>query len=116
MAGRCSAILIGSCGSLSQSDWWAHDNRWCDLGDSTNPIHAGSHVLQVPDHPHAAGASYSQYGTVWFRIGNSGDRYLHPGSVSLGCATCQGSYWLQIYETIIKRRDGSGNVGSLIAT
>ena len=73
------------------------------VGDSGNPIPTGTHVLQVPDYPHGSGASYSQYGTVWFRIGTSGDRYLHPGSGSDGCATAQGSSWVQIYETIIRR-------------
>ncbi len=86
------------------------------VGDSANPIPVGSHVLQVPDYPHDLGASYSQYGTVWFRIGTSGDRYLHPGSISAGCATAQGSTWVQIYETIVKRRDASNNVGTLITT
>ena len=86
------------------------------VGDPTNPIPTGTHVLQVPDFPHDLGASYSQYGTVWFRIGTSGDRYLHPGSISAGCATAQGTTWVQIYETIIKRRDTSGNVGNLVVT
>lgn len=86
------------------------------LSDQSNPIPLGTHILQVPDYPHEDGASYSQYGTVWFRIGSSGDRYLHPGGISSGCITVQGINWVQVYETIINRRDTASNIGKIIAT
>jgi hypothetical protein len=86
------------------------------VGDQNNPIPIGTHVLQIPDFPHELGAPYSPFGTVWFRIGNTGDRYLHPGRISLGCATAQGSAWTRIYNAIIKRRGTSGNIGTLVAT
>lgn len=69
---------------------------------SSNPVPQGWHNLEIPDFPHSLGAGYGKYGTTWFRIGHSGDRYLHPGRVSEGCVTCAPSAWNAIY-TIVHR-------------
>jgi hypothetical protein len=81
--------------------------------DPDNPIADGSHDVQIPDFPHPGGAQYGTYGTVWFRLGTSGDRYLHPGRVSLGCVTCVPQNWPTIYDLLIKARADTTKVGSL---
>lgn len=81
--------------------------------DPDNPIANGSHDVQIPDFPHPGGAQYGTCGTVWFRLGTSGDRYLHPGRVSLGCVTCAPQNWPTIYGLLIKARTDTTKVGSL---
>ncbi|MGR5243388.1 hypothetical protein ACP3VU_01160 [Vibrio sp. PNB23_22_6] len=82
--------------------------------DPTNPIPTGIHTLELPDFPHSLGAGYGAYGTVWFRIGNVGDRYVHPGRVSAGCLTCVPSTWNEIYQIMhICRSNGTTDVGVL---
>lgn len=82
--------------------------------DPINPLGSGTYDVEIPDYPHALGASYGELGTVWFRIGHSGDRYLHPGRVSLGCATCAPDNWPEIYSTIVNARKGDGkSIGTL---
>jgi hypothetical protein len=66
--------------------------------DPANPLPSGEHALEIPDFPHALGSNYGPRGTVWFRIGHSGDRYLHPGRVSAGCITCAPDHWEVIYQ------------------
>ena len=84
---------------------------------SSNPIPKGNHNIELPDAPHHLGnlyTSYSQYATTWFRIGNSGDRYLHPGRVSAGCITVTDlDEWTNIYEYLIYRRSNDYDVGRL---
>src|SRR3989344_3470055 len=55
--------------------------------DSKNPWGKGLYDIEIPDHPHEGGLNYPEAGrgTVWFKIGHSGERYLHPGIVSAGC-------------------------------
>ena len=44
---------------------------------------------------------------TWFRIGHSGDRYLHAGGFSLGCMTItEVVRWGEIYNGLIKARKG----------
>lgn len=81
--------------------------------DPDNPIADGLHDVQIPDFPHPGGTQYGTYGTVWFRLGTSGDRYLHPGRVSLGCVTCAPQNWPTIYGLLIKARADTTKVGSL---
>ncbi|MGK5032684.1 hypothetical protein [Janthinobacterium sp. MDT1-19] len=66
--------------------------------DPGNPLPNGDHAIEIPDFPHAPGSGYGPRGTVWFRIGHSGDRYLHPGRVSAGCITCAPEHWEGIYQ------------------
>lgn len=77
-----------------------------------NPPPLGTHALEIPDEVHDIGSSYlsrSRYATTWFRIGHSGDRYLHPGTVSLGCVTVEEvEKWTNIYNYLIGRRLGDG--------
>ncbi|GAA5213675.1 hypothetical protein ACFSJ3_03045 [Corallincola platygyrae] len=82
--------------------------------DSANPIPKGKHAIELPDYPHYLGARYGAFGTVWFRIGNTGDRYIHPGRESEGCLTCAPSSWADIYQIMhICRASGKTDVGVL---
>jgi hypothetical protein len=84
--------------------------------DPSNPLPSGTHDLEIPDFPHRQGTNSVPHGTVWFRIGHSGDRYMHPGSVSLGCMTCAPSHWEQIYAIVHCGRLDDTNVGKLTYT
>lgn len=84
----------------------------------SNPPPTGTHDLEIPDEVHSIGSSYlssSKYATTWFRIGHSGDRYLHPGTASLGCVTVTAlGEWTNIYNYLIARRKGDGkSVGTI---
>ncbi len=82
--------------------------------DATNPIPSGTYDLEIPDYQHSLGAAYGNYATTWFRIGNSGDRYLHPGMVSQGCVTVVNTeHWEQIWAYLIQSRKDSRSVGRI---
>lgn len=77
----------------------------------------GSYDVEIPDHPHLLGRNYPaiRYATSWFRIGHSGNRYIHPGKRSLGCITLiEHDRWDQLYSALIKARKGDGmSIGTL---
>lgn len=82
-----------------------------------NPIAEGTHPVQIPDFPHAAGGGYSsvsQYAKSWFYLGHghampgNNDRYLHPGSISAGCITVDPGAWTALYRYLILCRRGDG--------
>jgi hypothetical protein len=79
----------------------------------TNPVPTGTHVMEIPDFPHPANPDYGPLRTVWFRIGTSGDRYVHPGRVSLGCITCAPPNWAEIYDALAKGRKTATAVGDV---
>ncbi len=81
--------------------------------DPDNPLPAGTHDLEIPDFPHPKGKPYGPHGMVWFRIGHSGDRYLHPGKGSLGCITCAPANWPVIYNIVHASRLDSKSTGRL---
>ena len=77
--------------------------------DPRNPWKKGFYDIEIPDHPHEGGLKYPEAGrgTVWFRIGHSGNRYLHPGRVSAGCISItETARWMEIYNALIKARKG----------
>lgn len=78
-----------------------------------DPLPYGTHDLEIADYPHPAGSGYGAFGTVWFRIGHNGDRYLHPGRVSLGCMTCAPPNWPDVYRIVNASRMDSRSVGTL---
>ncbi|MCF1475050.1 MULTISPECIES: hypothetical protein [Rhizobium/Agrobacterium group] len=80
---------------------------------AADPLPYGIHDLEIADYPHPAGSGYGALGTVWFRIGHSGDRYLHPGRVSLGCMTCAPPNWSDVYRIVNAARRDSRSVGTL---
>lgn len=82
--------------------------------DDSNPLPSGSHEIQIPDAPHAGGTSYGAFATTWFRLGTSGDRYLHPGRISAGCATVTDiGGWPALYQYLINSRQSATAVGTL---
>jgi hypothetical protein len=82
-----------------------------------NPIPNGVYDLEIPDMIHEGGARYtdsSRYAKTWFRIGRSGDRYLHCGSISAGCVTVTDTgRWTEIYRYLIYRRKSDTAVGTI---
>jgi N-acetylmuramoyl-L-alanine amidase len=88
------------------------------ITSSTKPVPAGTHDIELPDEPHDKGIPYeskSIYAKTWFRIGHTGDRYLHTGAGSDGCITVtEIEKWTDIYNYLIKRRKGDGlSVGTV---
>ncbi len=81
------------------------------------PWKKGLYDIEIPDYPHGGGLNYtdSKYARVWFRIGHSGDRYLHTGAHSLGCMTViEVGKWDEIFGILIKARKEDGkSVGTL---
>lgn len=76
--------------------------------DPDNPVPTGLHDVEIADYPHDLGSGYGAYGTVWFRIGHTGDRYIHPGRISAGCITCAPNNWESIYKVLNVARTGDG--------
>lgn len=66
--------------------------------------------IEIPDYPHSGGARYEKQAPrakTWFRIGHSGERYLHTGGRSLGCITIiETTRWAEIYNVLVKARKG----------
>lgn len=86
--------------------------------DPNNPVPTGIHNLEIPDEVHDKARGYvsqTPFAETWFRIGHAGDRYLHPGTGTLGCVTVQDiPKWTEIYQYLIKRRKGDGkSVGTI---
>ena len=77
---------------------------------ASNPPPKGTYDLEIPYEVHALGRTYtgsSKYATTWFRIGHSGDRFLHPGRFSAGCVTVKAlDKWTDLYLYLIKSRKG----------
>ena len=68
--------------------------------------------------PRSLGVSYedrAKRAKTCFRLGHSGDRYLHTGRISAGCVTVREiQRWDELYAHLIKARNGDGvSVGVL---
>lgn len=83
------------------------------LTDPANPLPWGKHPVEIADFPHDKGLPYKPHGTVWFRLGTTGDRYLHPGKVSNGCMTCAPPNWTKIFQIVHCSRKDSKTAGEL---
>jgi len=85
--------------------------------DLKNPAPTGTHDLEIPDFQHNDAKRYGAYATTWFRVGHSGDRYLHPGGVTLGCVTVtEIAEWPSIWRYLINARKDDQSVGTLEVT
>jgi hypothetical protein len=83
-----------------------------------NPVPLGSHDLEIPDAPHGGGLGYvnqgAKYAKTWFRVGRSGDRYLHCGRATAGCITVTDiDQWDSIYRKLIRARKDLSSVGTV---
>lgn len=81
--------------------------------DEGNPIPNGTWKVEIPYEMHSIGAVYEDdtaYAQTWFRIASESfdgieDRFLHPGSMSLGCVTVTDTVnWTAIYKILISAR------------
>jgi hypothetical protein len=90
--------------------WYGDSGPIAAMTDPANKVPLGTHDLEIPDEVHRLGEPYlkdSRYATTWFRVGHSGDRFLHPGHVSAGCVTVTDTKkWTDVYDYLIKRRLG----------
>lgn len=66
----------------------------------------GLYDIEIPEAPHTGRLNDTiKRASTWFRIGHTGDRYLHTGQRSLGCITVvENSRWMEIYNVLIKSR------------
>lgn len=106
----------------SKKLWYQMDGLWIGpidtMTEPTNKVPVGIHDIEIPDAPHKVPDEYvnqSIFAKTWFRIGHSGDRYLHPGNVSAGCVTVKDiPKWTEIYNHLINRRkNDSKSVGEI---
>jgi hypothetical protein len=79
---------------------------------------SGEYKLIVPDFPHDKGEPYGPYATTWFLLDGTGDKYLHPGFVSLGCTTVRikasdTTTWPRVWRYLIDARQADGVVGKI---
>ncbi|MCV6628519.1 MAG: hypothetical protein OIF50_01530 [Flavobacteriaceae bacterium] len=83
----------------------------------TNPPPVGLHDIEIPYEPHSLGATYTgqaKYAKTWFRVGHTGDRFLHCGDISEGCITVKDiDKWDEIYLYLIVARKGFESVGTV---
>ena len=98
-----------------------YQERYWAVIDSGNPTPNGTYDLELPYELHTIGSAYrsrAAYARTWFRIGHSGDRFLHAGSISAGCVTIrQIERWDEICGRIITSRKGDmRNVGQIVVT
>ncbi len=77
-----------------------------------SPWEKGLYDIEIPDSPHPGGLHYTDSAPrakVWFRVGHSGEKYIHTGSHSLGCITLtEQNYWEEVWGILIKSRKGDG--------
>jgi len=103
---------------ISQKTLFLNGKKYKATNYPNSPWRKGVYDIEIPDYPHPGGARHQDKAPrakTWFRIGHSGDRYLHAGGYSLGCITIiEISRWAEIYNTLIKARKGdSASVGVL---
>ena len=84
---------------------------------SENPTPTGIHDIEIPYEPHPGGDFYTgqaRYAKTWFRIGHSGDRFLHCGQRSSGCITVTDIHrWDEIYKHLIISRNDLDSIGTV---
>lgn len=103
--------------SISQKIFILNGKKYQTIDYSKAIWKKGLYDIEIPDYPHKGGRNYlskSERAMTWFRIGHSGDRYLHTGGYSLGCMTIiETARWGEIYGILIKSRKDSISVGVL---
>lgn len=96
--------------SISKKTFTVNGRAYATIDYKNAPWKKSLYDIEIPDYPHSLGARYEKdapRAKTWFRIGHSGDRYLHTGGRSLGCITViETKHWAEIYEVLIKARKG----------
>lgn len=104
--------------SIAKKIFTLNGKKYATVDYKNAPWEKGLHDIEIPDYPHLGGARYEKQAPrakTWFRIGHSGERYLHTGGYSLGCMTIiETTRWREIYDVLIKARKGDFmSVGAL---
>lgn len=96
--------------SISQKTFIVGGKKYKTVDYPEVPWRKGLYDIEIPDYPHQGGRKYlnqSKRAMIWFKIGHSGERYLHAGGRSLGCITViETKTWTKIYSALIKARKG----------
>lgn len=95
--------------SISKKIFTLNEKKYSAIDDPEMRLKKGIYDIEIPDYPHGRSGAYLEAGKpqVWFKIGHSGDRYLHVGARSLGCMTIiETRRWPEIYNYLIKARKG----------
>lgn len=96
--------------SISKKIFTLNNKRYLTTDYKNASWEKGLYDIEIPDYPHLGGARYEKQAPrakTWFRIGHSGERYLHTGGRSLGCITViETTRWAEIYNILIKARKG----------
>lgn len=81
------------------------------------PWKKGTYDVEIPDAPHSGGLRYPEaaLSRTWFRVGHTGDRYIHTGAGSLGCITVlERDRWDALCSMLMRARKGDNvSVGTL---
>lgn len=81
------------------------------------PWTKGIYDVEIPDAPHSGGLRYPEaaLSRTWFRVGHTGDRYIHTGAGSLGCITIlERDRWDDLCSTLVQARKGDNvSIGTL---
>lgn len=94
--------------SISQKTLFIDNKKYQTTDHTGSPWKKGWYDIELPDYHHKDRVNYikisSRFNT-WFRIGHTGERYLHTGRASLGCITItEIEKWNEIYDKLIKAR------------
>lgn len=84
----------------------------------SDPVPEGLHDIEIADSSHKGGIPYldrARLAKVWFRVGHTGERYVHAGGSSLGCVTLtEIERWDELCNILLAARKGDGlSVGIL---
>jgi hypothetical protein len=75
------------------------------------PWQQGIYDIELPDAPHKGGLNYPEASRArtWFRVGHTGDRYIHTGAASAGCITVvERGRWDELCAALVRSRKGDG--------
>ncbi len=96
--------------SISKKTFILNGKKYKTVDYPGSPWQKGIYDIEIPDYFHKGGRNYldqSKRAGTWFKIGHSGERYLHAGGRSLGCMTVvEVKRWMEIYNALIKARKG----------
>lgn len=95
--------------SISKKEFYFLNKIYKATDYKNNQWKKGLYDVEIPDAPHRGGGHYpeSQMAKTWFRIGHSGDRYLHAGARSAGCVTLtEIDRWDELCNTLLRARKG----------
>ena len=88
-----------------------------EIDEGYKLLKVGKYDVEIPSGPHGDMDDFkkhSKFAMTWFRVGYSGDRFIHIGHVSRGCVTIkQVRSWTSISRYLLKSRKDEVSVGVL---